>query len=404
MAIYAELGNSTFLDVSSYPASDVPPGPADPALRFPQSVVGREGAYPSVEGPGFSVVICTYNGAARIERVLTALAELNGDAGHEIIVVDNCSTDGVAAAAAALWDQVGPLAVDLRVIFEPTQGLSAARRAGVRAATREVVVFCDDDNLLDPDYLEVAAAILADETIGATGGANTPIADYDIPPLFFSYSAMAAVGAQALASGDNDQLWGAGLVVRRKLLVKLYDTPGFPLLIGRQGTALTSGEDLEICLGVGLLGFRLWYDDRLTLRHIVPRERLSATYIRGLTEGFDAAYPVLSRYAELRAMANQTFRQRLRAILSAAARIPVFLRRRDARSFGLLARFRLTFLMTREERAIFRISRALRKSRPHPEEPRAARRREGWQQDDWLPSFETQWGEPARLDRGQSAG
>src|SRR5580704_15379815 len=263
MAIYAELGNSTFLDVSSYPDSDVPPGPADPALRFPQSVVGREGAYPSVEGPGFSVVICTYNGAARIERVLTALAELNGDAGHEIIVVDNCSTDGVAAAAAALWDRVGPLAVDLRVIFEPTQGLSAARRAGVRAATREVVVFCDDDNLLDPDYLEVAAAILADET----------------------------VGAQALASGDNDQLWGAGLVVRRKLLVKLYDTPEFPLLIGRQGTALTSGEDLEICLGVGLLGFRLWYDDRLTLRHIVPRERLSATYIRGLTEGFDAAYP-----------------------------------------------------------------------------------------------------------------
>jgi len=82
----------------------------------------------------------------------------------------------------------------------------------------------------------------------------------------------------------------------------------------------------------------------------------------------------------------------------------VFLRRRDARFFGLLARFRMTFLMTREERAIFRISCALRKSRPHPEAPRAARHREGRQPHDWLPSFETQWGEPARLDRGQSAG
>jgi glycosyltransferase involved in cell wall biosynthesis len=311
----------------------------------------------------FSVVICTFNGAARIEPVLTALAGLNGGAGHEIVLVDNCSTDGVAAIASALWTQVGHPSVDFRVISETTPGLSAARCAGVRAATRDVIVFCDDDNLLSSDYLEVAASILADQTIGATGGPNTPLADGDMPPLFFSYAALAAVGAQALASGEIDQLWGAGLVVRRKLLVELYDTPGFPLLIGRRASALTCGEDLEICLGVCLLGYRLWYDERLTLRHIVPAERLSATYIRGLTEGFKAAHPVLSRYAELRRMANQTFRQRLRSILSAVARLPVFARRRDARFFGLIARFGLTFLMTGEERAIFRISCSLQKSR-----------------------------------------
>jgi glycosyltransferase involved in cell wall biosynthesis len=311
----------------------------------------------------FSVVICTFNGAARIEPVLTALAGLNGGAGHEIVLVDNCSTDGVAAIASALWTHVGHPSVDFRVISETTPGLSAARCAGVRAATRDVIVFCDDDNLLSSDYLEVAASILADQTIGATGGPNTPLADGDMPPLFFSYAALAAVGAQALASGDIDQLWGAGLVVRRKLLAELYDTPGFPLLIGRRGSALTCGEDLEICLGVCLLGYRLWYDERLTLRHIVPAERLSATYIRGLTEGFKAAHPVLSRYAELRRMANQTFRQRLRSILSAVARLPVFARRRDARFFGLIARFGLTFLMTGEERAIFRISCSLQKSR-----------------------------------------
>jgi glycosyltransferase involved in cell wall biosynthesis len=316
-----------------------------------------------VNGREFSVVICTFNGAARIERVLTALAGLKGGAGHEIVLVDNCSTDGVAAVASALWAHVGRPAVDFRVISEPTQGLSAARRAGVRAATREVVVFCDDDNLLSSDYLEVAASILADQTIGATGGPNTPMTDGEMPPLFFSYAALAAVGAQALASGEIDQLWGAGLVVRRKLLMELYDTPGFPLLIGRRGSALTCGEDLEICLGVFLLGYRLWYDERLTLRHMVPSERINATYIRELTEGFKAAHPVLSRYAELRTLANQTFRQRIGSILSAAARLPVFVRRRDARFFGLIARFGMTFLMTGEERTIFRISCSLRKSR-----------------------------------------
>jgi glycosyltransferase involved in cell wall biosynthesis len=316
-----------------------------------------------VKGPGFSVVICTFNGAARIERVLVALAELNSGTAHEIILVDNRSTDGVATVAPAIWKQIGQQIVDFRVIVEPTPGLSAARRAGARAATREVVVFCDDDNLLAPDYLEVAASIMADETIGAAGGANTPMTDYEIPPLFFSLASLSAVGAQALANGEIDQLWGAGLVVRRKLLVQLYETPGFPILVGRRGSALTCGEDLEICLGVSLLGYRLWYDERLYLRHMVPSERISATYIRGLTEGFKAAHPVLSRYAELRKMANQTFRQRLRSILSAAARIPLFVRRRDARSFGLIARFGMTFLMTAEERTIFKISCALQESR-----------------------------------------
>jgi glycosyltransferase involved in cell wall biosynthesis len=316
-----------------------------------------------VNGRGFSVVICTFNGAARIERVLIALAELNSGTAHEIILVDNRSTDGVATIASAIWHRIGQQTIDFRVIVEPTPGLSAARRAGARAATREVVVFCDDDNLLAPNYLEVAASIMADKTIGAAGGPNTPIADYEIPPLFFSLVSLSAVGAQALASGEIDQLWGAGLIVRRSLLVQLYDTPGFPILVGRRGSALTCGEDLEICLGVSLLGCRLWYDERLYLRHIVPSERVSATYIRELTEGFKAAHPILSRYAELRKMANQTFRQRIRSILSAAARIPVFVRRRDARFFGLIARFGMTFLMTVEERAIFEISCSLQKSR-----------------------------------------
>jgi hypothetical protein len=38
-------------------------------------------------------------------------------------------------------------------------------------------------------------------------------------------------------------------------------------------------------------------------------------------------------------------------------------RRRDARFFGLIARFGMTFLMTGEERTIFRIACSLRKSR-----------------------------------------
>ena len=89
-----------------------------------------------MKGQAFSVIICTFNGAARIEPVLAALAGLNGGAGHEIVLVDNCSTDGVAAIASAIWTQVGRPTIDFRVISETTQGLSAARRAGSDAGHR----------------------------------------------------------------------------------------------------------------------------------------------------------------------------------------------------------------------------------------------------------------------------
>jgi glycosyltransferase involved in cell wall biosynthesis len=316
-----------------------------------------------VKGREFSVIICTFNGASRIEQVLTALAELNPGTVHEIILVDNCSTDGVATVASTVWNRIARQPVDFRIIFEPTLGLSAARRAGVRAATRDLVVFCDDDNLLAPNYLEVAASIMADETIGAAGGVAMPIMGGEATPIFLSYAGWYAVGVQALDGGEIELLWGAGIVVRRKLLVQLYDTPGFPVLVGRRGSALTTGEDHEICYGVSFLGHRLWYDERLTFRHIIPSERISEIYIRRMLEGVRLARPIVNLYAELHKTTNETFQQRLRSILSATARLPMFVQRRDARFFGLIARFRMTLLMTFEERAIFEIFCSLRKSR-----------------------------------------
>jgi cellulose synthase/poly-beta-1,6-N-acetylglucosamine synthase-like glycosyltransferase len=252
------------------------------------------------------------------------------------------------------------------VVREPTLGLSAARRAGARAATRDTIVFCDDDNLLSPNYLDIAASIMADQTIGGAGGAIAPIIGCEIPPLFFSHAPWYAVGAQALATGEIQTLWGAGLVVRRKLLVQLYDIPEFPILMGRRGSALTTGEDHEISHCVSLLGYRLWYDERLSLKHIVPPERISEAYVRRLMEGWCLAEPVLVRYVELRRIKNETFRQRMRSIFAGVARIHLLVRHRDDRLFSLTARFGLTFLMTLEERAIVKISRSLQESRQSP--------------------------------------
>jgi glycosyltransferase involved in cell wall biosynthesis len=65
-------------------------------------------------------------------------------AGYEPIVVDNGSTDGSAAVAAALG---------ARVVLEPQRGFGAACWAGLTAARGDVVCFMDCDASFDPREL-----------------------------------------------------------------------------------------------------------------------------------------------------------------------------------------------------------------------------------------------------------
>jgi glycosyltransferase involved in cell wall biosynthesis len=89
-------------------------------------------------------------------------------AGYEPIVVDNGSTDGSGALAAAL----GAL-----VVTEPEPGFGAACFAGLRAAQVDVVCFMDCDASFDPRELprvaEPVAGGAADLVLGARRGGGS---------------------------------------------------------------------------------------------------------------------------------------------------------------------------------------------------------------------------------------
>lgn len=103
-----------------------------------------------------SIVIPTYNRASYLrDTVESVLAQEFED--HEVIVVDDCSTDATRSVVDSFDDP------RIRYIRHDTnRGGSAARNTGMRAATGEYVAFLDDDDRWHPEKLSRQVACLDD--------------------------------------------------------------------------------------------------------------------------------------------------------------------------------------------------------------------------------------------------
>jgi glycosyltransferase involved in cell wall biosynthesis len=105
--------------------------------------------------PYVSVIIPTYNRAALVtEAVASVLAQTRPD--FELLVVDDASTDGTAAALA-------PYAARIRLLRRESRGgVSAARNTGIKAARGEWLAFLDSDDLWRPEKLARQLAFLSE--------------------------------------------------------------------------------------------------------------------------------------------------------------------------------------------------------------------------------------------------
>lgn len=98
--------------------------------------------------PTVSVIIPTYNRKDLLHETLKSLAQQTYPKDHfEVIIVDDGSTDGTATIATEAFPFV------LRYFWQTNQGDAMARNLGARQSQADILVFLDDDMLVEPDYL-----------------------------------------------------------------------------------------------------------------------------------------------------------------------------------------------------------------------------------------------------------
>jgi len=140
----------------------------------------------------------------------------------EIIVVDNASTDGTAAAVRQF--------PGVTLVTEPEKGIVKARRAGFLKSTGDLIANVDSDSRLTPGWIQrVCEEFSRDPKLVALSG---PFTYYDLSPKLnrsvrrFYYIAFSFYFINRFILHIGSMLQGGNFVVRRNALEKIggYDT------------------------------------------------------------------------------------------------------------------------------------------------------------------------------------
>ena len=243
-----------------------------------------------------SVIICAHNPRGDyLRRVLDALRDQSFAKNRwELLLVDNASQKALAKEWDLTWHP------HARHVREDRLGVVFARVRGFHESIGETIVYVDDDNILDANYLRYAQQLLAaDTSLGACGG--KVIGEFQTAPPEWFDSISVNLGLNdhgpevkyyswvGLDRSQRTYPYGcaltAGIVLRRaayQLYIDGFAADPVRHRLGRKGRCLSSGEDNDIVLTLMSSGYRLAYFPHLMIRHLIPSRRVSPSYLASL--------------------------------------------------------------------------------------------------------------------------
>lgn len=225
----------------------------------------------------FSVVICSYN---RRDHVVAAVESVLGQSLsadlYEVVVVDNCSTDGTADAIGALVRAHA----SVHYLYEERLGLATARNTGWRAAQGTYVAFLDDDARAETDWLETAERLIEanPENLQCVGGPIHPFYTSPRPGWWLDAYEIRTRGDVVRHLRPGEAFSGSNMIWRKDALQRYG---GFESTAGMKGAELGMGEETALFRRVweGEESPVFLYSPDLRVYHWVPAEKMTMRYI-----------------------------------------------------------------------------------------------------------------------------
>jgi len=231
-----------------------------------------------------TVAICTYNRAAWLRQTLDGVTRQDYPPELlEVLVIDNNSTDGTADLVASYRGARHPP----RHVLETRQGANFARNRAIAEARGDVIVFGDDDILVESDWLRHLVRPFANDAagrIGAVAGEVIPVFPQGCPPWVGRFHGPQALRTDTGPTPPGPTPMSANLAFRRKIFSELgmFDTS-----VGRQGGLIFSGDENLVIHRLRRAGYEVWFSPEARVRHQMPAGRTTLRYM--LRHAFDSA-------------------------------------------------------------------------------------------------------------------
>jgi GT2 family glycosyltransferase len=240
--------------------------------------------------PTLSIVIVNYNAREHLENCVQSLLASPPAIPHEIVVVDNASTDGSVAAVCARWPHT--IIVEQRT----NSGFAAGNNAGIRVAKGTLVLLLNNDTLVPPGAIDRLVERLTAHPDAAVAGPRlvdaAGVAELSFGPMISPFTELRQKIVMSLHAARVAPV--SAWVERATRRERYVDWVSGACLLVRREAAEQAGllderyflytEDVDFCAAIRQQGRRVLFTPAAEIVHLRGRSRATAP------AAMDAAY------------------------------------------------------------------------------------------------------------------
>jgi GT2 family glycosyltransferase len=198
----------------------------------------------------FSVLICTYNRHKLLEKALYALIEGTEEKPDQVVVVNG----GDERADRVVEGFMGRHGIEVKLVKTVNKNLAASRNVGLPQCTGDIIAMTDDDAQVFPDWVtQMKRAHREHPEAGAVGG---PVIGVNADSLVGKIADVITFPSWP-HPGYVRTLPGVNISYKREVVEE----------VGPQDETLFRGEDVDYNWRVQRLGYKIFFDPRIKVRH-----------------------------------------------------------------------------------------------------------------------------------------